>query len=308
MRVPPNEFMESVLQIVKKTVRFDSAVWATGGLLGDMTVAHSMYLHNQSEEMMVNYAKYVNQDDLLGQIICTPGITFGVYDAIPREQYIELDVYKDHCQVFGIEDAISTAILEPTSRIFSFISFYRSDYSDPFSSDDRALKQDLSAHLVQAKKINQQIYTRAQVVSSQKGGFVAQCSKEGILLFAESRFIEILEKEWPDWEGAMLPMEVVAQLSAEHFAIYEGRHVIVECEAADFGFNLLGRKRQIVDRMTSREREIAEQLRLGSSYKEISRRFGISSSTVTNHVNSIYRKLYVQNKAQLSALLSNSDE
>ncbi len=303
VRVRPVEYKELALQLVKTMLHFDSAVWATGGLLDDMTVAHSMCLHNQPEEMMVNYAKYVNQDQLLQQIICSPGVTYDLYDIIPREQYIESDAYKNHCHVYGIEHAISTAVLNPISRVFSFISLYRSDPDHPFSGKDRVVKQNLAAHLVESNNINSLIYTRGQVVAAEKTGFVAQCTKEGNLLFAESGFLDLLQKEWPDWKGSGLPAEIVALLPVESCETYERKYIVIEWLVTDFGFNLLLRTRNQLDVLSARERDVAEQLHRGYSYKEIANKYGISASTVTNHVNAIYRKLEVTNKAQLVLLM-----
>jgi DNA-binding CsgD family transcriptional regulator len=39
---------------------------------------------------------------------------------------------------------------------------------------------------------------------------------------------------------------------------------------------------------------------LGITYKEIAKKLGISSSTVTSHMNNIYKKLGLRNKAELS--------
>ena len=52
-----------------------------------------------------------------------------------------------------------------------------------------------------------------------------------------------------------------------------------------------------LDALTSREREILEQLAKGQLYKEISSDLGLSYSTVRTHIEHIYQKLRVNTKA-----------
>ena len=51
--------------------------------------------------------------------------------------------------------------------------------------------------------------------------------------------------------------------------------------------------------LTRRELTVAEKYAEGLSYKEIARDFGISPATIRNHIAAIYRKLEINNKAQL---------
>jgi DNA-binding NarL/FixJ family response regulator len=56
--------------------------------------------------------------------------------------------------------------------------------------------------------------------------------------------------------------------------------------------------------LTSREREVAVLLRAGSSNKEIAMGLGLSVATVSNHLQSIYRKLVVHDRVALIRRLS----
>ena len=51
--------------------------------------------------------------------------------------------------------------------------------------------------------------------------------------------------------------------------------------------------------LTMREFAVAEHYAAGLSYKEIARELGISPATIRNHIAAIYRKLEINNKAQL---------
>ena len=54
--------------------------------------------------------------------------------------------------------------------------------------------------------------------------------------------------------------------------------------------------------LSDREREVVSALVDGLSYKQIADRAGISIDTVRHHIKSIYRKLQVNNKAEVIAM------
>jgi len=61
-----------------------------------------------------------------------------------------------------------------------------------------------------------------------------------------------------------------------------------------------------LERLTSREREIAGLAAVGSSSKDIAGRLFISQRTVDNHLQRIYTKLGVNGRDQLKELFASS--
>jgi DNA-binding NarL/FixJ family response regulator len=57
------------------------------------------------------------------------------------------------------------------------------------------------------------------------------------------------------------------------------------------------------DRLTSRERQVAEEIANGFTHKEIARLLGLSPATVRNHTQTILMKLGVHSRSTLSKLL-----
>ncbi len=68
-------------------------------------------------------------------------------------------------------------------------------------------------------------------------------------------------------------------------------------------FGVALRQVSLSDRLTLRERQIAEEIANGSTHKEIARLLGLSPATVRNHTQTILTKLGVHRKATLSKLL-----
>lgn len=50
--------------------------------------------------------------------------------------------------------------------------------------------------------------------------------------------------------------------------------------------------------LTTKEKEVLQQLSKGLTYKEISTKMEVSSETVKKHLKNIYKKLKVQNKIE----------
>lgn len=67
---------------------------------------------------------------------------------------------------------------------------------------------------------------------------------------------------------------------------------------------LQARHRVPADRLTPREREVAQAYARGWNHKRIARHLGITPSTVRNHLYSLYHKLGVHDKVQLAEALS----
>ncbi len=63
-------------------------------------------------------------------------------------------------------------------------------------------------------------------------------------------------------------------------------------------FHQISKPSSEVERLTSRERDVLEELAKGYLYKEVADRLGISLSTVNTHVEAIYRKLHVQTRME----------
>ena len=68
-------------------------------------------------------------------------------------------------------------------------------------------------------------------------------------------------------------------------------------------FGVALRPTTLSDRLTSRERQIAEEIANGFTHKEIARLLGLSPATVRYHTQAILMKLGVHSKATLSKVL-----
>jgi DNA-binding NarL/FixJ family response regulator len=58
------------------------------------------------------------------------------------------------------------------------------------------------------------------------------------------------------------------------------------------------------DLLTTRERQVAQELALGKSAKEVARTLGVAPATVRNQTQAIYQKLQIDNRAALVSVLN----
>ncbi len=126
------------------------------------------------------------------------------------------------------------------------------------------------------------------------------------MLEADPGFGELLARGWPGWGGPMLPSDVVAALSSGKPARLARRDLILRSDAADGVLLVHVRRAVAADRLTSREREIAEGFSLGETHRELGERLGVSPNTVRRHLSNIYQKLGISSKVELDRMLSSA--
>ncbi len=303
--VPVNEFKQWVYDFLQEIIQFDSGIWL-GGSSGKRMTLHSQFLYNQPAEMMENYEDTLNQDDFLRHaVLSSPGRTVNVYDLISREQLVCMPAY-DHIKKYGMEQVLSTCVLDDVGGLFNFISFYREDYENHFTREDLKLKEFLVPHLVEAANNNLFHHWRQKTSLCFQDQHAAIADERGMLRDAQSEFLSLLVSEWKEWEGPLLPRQLVNFVAAGKQGRYHGK--IINFDISHLGdlFYIEAFKRTLLDDLTHREKQIAQVLAKGCTYKEVAREMGLSPSTVTNHANSIYRKLGIKNKVELSRKLDSS--
>ncbi len=139
----------------------------------------------------------------------------------------------------------------------------------------------------------------------QKSSFnsLAASDAKGLLQMAMPSFVGVVREEWPAWRGPSLPAPVAEAIQARA-PKYVGKKTVV-------GFNVLkdfvllqARSRVPADDLSDRELEIAQHFADGADYKSVAQSLSLSPFTVRNHLNNIYIKLGINEKASLVYELS----
>jgi DNA-binding CsgD family transcriptional regulator len=197
-----------------------------------------------------------------------------------------------------IADAASTA------APVNCLALYRSEAERAFDERDRRMLTLCMPHISQALAINHRIHPATGVgAAAQQGGAWAVIRADGTLIHCGDRLIRSLRAKYPAWDGVALPRDLLARLkSSEDVELLPDARL----HARRMGSAMLLALHEVAPtgRLTRRELEVAQLFGAGASYKQIARQAAIAPATVRNVVQNTYRKLQINNKAQLARLMA----
>lgn len=303
-RVPkPDEFCEWALERLKRVVDFDSASWGHGH--ASPIVIHDVHLHRQSPDKAEAYARYKHDDYLFPEVIRRPGESIDMYGLVPRVEHVRRPIYKGYARPFGGEHVLCTALPQQGTGLVHFLNLWRADFAQPFSAGERAFKQQVMPHLVEARRLNVFEHIRRTSDPAPAGARAAVCDPLGTLHESEEGFAEVLGAQWPGWSGPMLPDVLCARLRRREVSTLRVGSVGVSWSPLGTTFLMRAWRLGGVDRLSPREGEVARLLVEGHEHKAIARMLGVEPTTIRSQIHAIYRKLGTANRAQMvSAWLS----
>ena len=135
----------------------------------------------------------------------------------------------------------------------------------------------------------------------------AVCDAQGVLQHLDDRCQALLRLEWPQWPGGVLPAPLVAALKVFGTPPYVGRRIAARMAVNGDTVLLALRLRAACDRLSARQRGIADLYASGCTGPQIAQRLGLAASTVNNHLGEVFKKLQVSNKLQLARVLKGAE-
>jgi DNA-binding CsgD family transcriptional regulator len=283
-----------VLDEIKTLIPFDSACWANA--VAEPMEIFRLHSYNCDNSLLERYQLNMKQDCFWDALIANPGITINLMDLTARALYLRTEFYRNFCRHFNIEWMVGTLMVEPISSLYEFLTLWRHDAKKPFSDSERQAKELLMPHLFEAHRLvrlrevlGEPLRRRQKWAISDDRGFLREAAPD---------FIHRLNEHWPEWRGSCLPPDLSdAVANATEFRA--GRMRLSITAKGDLRY-LEILKANALDRLSRREREIAERFANGQTYKHIAVELNISPTTVRNHLASCYRKLGVNNKIELA--------
>ena len=295
-------FRHWVLQQLESILDFDSAMW--GSASEDPRQMHEVCLYRQPRAMLESYARYQDDDFLRDEVCRLPGRTVNLADLMTPEQLQRQRIYREHAIPFRATQVLCTADVDPATTLIHTLVLFRADPQRPFSERDRQIKEFLFPHLLQLAREHCFRLLRRRAPAAGELYRMAVADGEGVLQQVEPGFSDLLSEEWPDWQGAGLPAPLIEGIDKTGgIGFYDGRLIHARWQKTDGLLLLHLRPRVAADRLTAREREVAHAYARGQSYREIAGRLQISPSTVRNQLNSVYRKLDINDKSRLAEAL-----
>lgn len=294
-------FQDWALDLLRTRLRFDSAWWGKGSYQSGGYV-HHLHLYHRRPEIADDYLQWVEHDFMRAAVMAKPGTSVNLSDLISRDEFIRTPFYRDFCRQHGIEWSLATvSFVDEKARLIQWISLSRSNPEHPFTEADRQLKQRLVPHLIEAERNCRQYFLR-ELAARLRGRLWGLCDPRGQLHESGPQFLDALRREWPNWNGPQLPVPLFKALQAGR--PFGGEHIVVDAERVDGLYGLFVRSRTSVDSLSPREREVAGRYAGGEDHARIASSLGLSPVTVRNQIQSVYRKLGINNKAELVMRLS----
>ncbi len=297
---PADEFKDWALSETKNLIPFDSCVWGMGSWINDTPAIHTIHLHNLAEHFLESWMRFQHEDKVTRDVTLNSNSTFNVDVA---HEYENTSIYNVHCKDFCIEHLVATGTIDPDTRLLNTMVFYRSNINQPFSEQERALKEILFQHLVEAARINWLTNLPNMFSAYQRSSFnaLAACNDSGLLHVAMPSFVAICREEWASWKGPFLPPEVLTVMHKNQS--YIGQFIVISIFKINEIILLRARAKVSADALSRREYEIAQQIADGRDYKTIAINLNISPATVRTHTTNLYLKLGINDKAKLAAEL-----
>lgn len=308
--IPPSEFQTRALDAAREALAFDSAVWVTGVMGAEGGIVHSACVYRQPPDMMENWERIKQHDVLSFEAFSRLGQTINA--ALSTDPYWQPRVHPAitaHTKRYGMEHILATIIAEPVLRLFSAVSFYRANPAQPFTETERLFKQSLMPHLAEAWNTNRFNFMHfSRNDGTQPGQARAICDKKGVLYNASQGFEELMLAEWPDWRGPQLPGVLLDTLSGKEPLQYAGHVIVATIKALNDMLLLSVRGKSTMDQLSPRELEVAKRFGQGMDFRKIADELHIAPKTVRNHLQAIYAKLKVSDKAEMTRIIFEAED
>jgi len=239
----------------------------------------------------------IKHEDLLARDVMDTGNCAARYDRYGSRHTAGMVALSDRYHI----DKLAVVVADrPGNPISLFMSPYRSGRA--------ADEVDAGEIIFLRVALDHVRYLVERGVNGASGGANLLVNAQGRILHASPEALRLIGDRCRGWNADYLPAELNG--STPH----PGRRSLPECGivmdrtelAYRSGQPLFGvalRQVSLSDRLTLRERQIAEEIANGSTHKEIARLLGLSPATVRNHTQTILTKLGVHRKATLSKLL-----
>lgn len=214
-------------------------------------------------------------------------------------------------RVTGGQAPLQVAQGEPLAASHVQLSLWRDAERPPFRPADAHWLQCLMPHLVDLWRESR---FRPRDPNGGASGRTPRCQAvcdiRGRLQQVDDHFAVLLRLEWPQAPASGLPLAlrrwVVAAAAAQALAPqarFQGQRIVVDVHAGGDLLQLVLRHRAPIDRLSRRQRGIADRCAAGQSGPQIAQDLGLSPSTVDKHLGVIFRKLAVNSKLQLAQRL-----
>jgi DNA-binding CsgD family transcriptional regulator len=256
--------------------------------------------HNLPDDFDLFWSK-IKHEDLLARDVMDTGSCVARYDRYGSRHTEGMVALSDRYHI----DKMAVVVADrPGSPISLFMSPYRSGRgADEIDGSEIIFLRGALDHVR---------YLVERGVSGGAGAANLLVNARGRVLHASPEALRLIGDRCRGWNADYLPAELNTSAPCPGRCNFPEWGIVMDRTelAHRSGQPLFGvalRPTTLSDRLTSRERQIADEIANGFTHKEIARLLGLSPATVRNHTQSILVKLGVHSKATLSKVLHGAE-
>lgn len=225
-----------------------------------------------------------------------PGRSINLADLTTRARFVRTALYQNVGKRYRIEWSLGTLLVEPVSSLQEFLTLWRHDPKRPFTEAERQAKELLMPHIADAHRMAR----LREVLDDPRArrDCWAVADERGFLREISPAFVHWLRREWPAWQGSCLPDALLPTVREAQPACFGNQRLHMEKRGIYRYLQVTGAR--VLDGLSAREREIVERYAQGETHAHIAAALNLSPATVRNHIAHCYRKLAVNNKAELT--------
>jgi len=290
-------FQERALALLMRVVPFDCAWW---GLVSGLNL-HTELKFRLPATYHEDWEKIKAEDPIALQAALHPFSTV-MFNAPVLSSYPALQTM---LAKYDIRHVLCTHTLEPSLGLHAFLAIYRTE--TPFTEAQRKLKQMVMPHLMHALHLSWRRQLESALLDALTDEQLAAnaiCDRSGLILSADEFFARFMAIEWQRWRGPMLPDDLLAHLGDGR--PFRGRKIRAVFRDVSGLFLVRISERRPVSELSPRELAVAEQYAFGKTYKAIAQEIGITPNTVRHYIRTVFGKLQIRNKTELSRIIFGS--
>lgn len=274
-----------------------------------------IYLHNKPLEQLADYAAITQADPVLKAGRANPGRMIRFHPPTLFAGKEKRPMF-DYAKRYEHGNGMSTVHVDHDSPHAQLFGMWRADKDSHFLKQDSCIAEQVIPHLLEAFKINRELAVHRTVKDADQST-VAIASPNGVLHFSGAGFRKLLNLEWAEWEGAILPgplMNGLARTGSTGFCTATIR-VTVKCagevlflkasrvSALEPCSTICPELLQNAYGLTPAEARVAITLLEVYSAKGVANYLGVSFNTVRTQIREIYAKLGVNSRANFVKLM-----
>ena len=289
-------YRRRALTELAQVIDFDGALWGTGHL--DSEGFHSVDVLGVDDSYPEALAEYKTINPFYDALKASPSATVDMASVMNDETFYKSQVYLKFFSQYSVERVMGVLLPDESTGIMSLVSLYRFDREKPFNQEDRAVLPRMVYHLVQAASHAYFLHLKQKKDTLNKAA-LALCDRHGLFFEVQPRFMELLTQHYSKDTLGRLPFSLLDNKTSQ-----ANGNLQFEKESLGDLVCVSLWETSPLDLLSPREQEVMQAITRGLSFKEAAREIGVASSTVSNHLYKIYRKLNISSRSELAQVVN----